>query len=141
MSLELAVAPRDAPKRVTVFVCTSCRGGAGETDTRPGIATVDALERRLREAGAPDVEIRDVECLAVCKRPATIAITAEGSWTYIIGDLDIDADPDGIVETVLAFRRSLNGIVPWAERPSVFRKGVIARIPPRGFVQPVRESA
>ncbi len=33
-----------------------------------------------------------------------------------------------------------NGIVPWTERPPPFRKGVIARVPPLGFVQPEPET-
>jgi predicted metal-binding protein len=129
-----------AEGETVVFVCTSCRG-AGNDEIAPGAAVCELLQSRLRDAGVRGVTVKAVECLAVCKRPATISVSAEGSWTYIIGDLDPRVDADGIVETIIAFHRSADGIVPWRERPSVFRKGVIARIPPRGFVQPVKESA
>jgi len=132
---------RDTSSRVVIFVCTACRNSevAGDEHGRRSVA--DVIGDGLREAGVTDVAVRNVECLAVCKRPATIAITAPDSWTYILGDLDTETDPQGIVDTILAYRRSSNGIVPWAERPAVFRKGVIARVPPHSFVQPDRKSA
>jgi predicted metal-binding protein len=134
---------QNAVARVTVFVCVSCRPGAdgAETPHRPGAELVGVLDSRLGAAGASDVTVTSVECLAVCKRPCTIAITAEGHWTYIVGDLDPAQHVDEIISAVLAYRRSPNGIVPWAERPVPFRKGVIARVPPLGFVQPETETA
>jgi predicted metal-binding protein len=75
----------------------------------------------------------------VCKRPCTIAVTADRCWTYLVGDLDPAQHTDDIVNAVLAYRRSGNGIVPWAERPVPFRRGVVARVPPLGFVQPIVE--
>jgi predicted metal-binding protein len=129
--------------RVTVFVCVSCRSGADAAQAcdRPGVEMAEMLARRLRETGAGDVTVTGVECLAVCKRPCTIAISAAGHWTYIIGDLDLVGDADDIVTTILAYRGSKNGIVPWKERPAPFRKGVVARVPPLGFVQPETETA
>lgn len=132
-------APRPA---VTVFVCTSCsRATDAGAIERPGAGLVDALSSRLHAAGADDVTVTGVECLAVCKRPCTVAVIAAGCWTYLVGDLDPEQHTGDIVSAVLAYRRSGNGIVPWAERPLPFRKGVIARVPPLGFVQPVPEPA
>lgn len=133
---------RAAPPAVTVFVCVSCgRGVEGGAIDRPGAALVDELSSRLHAAGAGDVTVTGVECLAVCKRPCTVAVTADGCWTYLVGDLDPELHTGDIVSAVLAYRRSGNGIVPWAERPLSFRKGVIARVPPLGFVQPIPEPA
>ena len=127
---------------VTVFVCTSCNRGVEDgAIERPGAALVDELSSRLHAADADDVTVTGVECLAVCKRPCTVAVTAAGCWTYLVGDLDPEQHSGDIVSAVLAYRRSGNGIVPWAERPLTFRKGVIARVPPLGFVQPVPEPA
>jgi predicted metal-binding protein len=132
----------DAQARVTVFVCLSCRRVAegAETVEQPGADLVDALQQRLNDAGAGDVTVTGMECLAVCKRPCTVAVTAAGCWTYIVGDLDPAEHAGDIVDAVLSYRRSGNGIVPWKERPACFRKGVIARVPPLGFVQPEPES-
>jgi predicted metal-binding protein len=129
--------------RVTVFVCVSCRSAAesAEAFERPGAELAELLQEELNVAGADDVTVTTMECLAVCKRPCTLAVTAEGCWSYIIGDLDPDAHAADIVAAILAYRRSGNGIVPWSERPACFKKGVIARIPPLGFVQPAPETA
>ncbi len=80
--------------------------------------------------------IEPVECLAVCKRACTVAFKADGKWTYIVGDLDPALHVPDIVAAASAYDRSDNGIVAWRERPLTFRKGVIARVPPIGFVQP-----
>ena len=125
---------------VTLFVCTSCRrkvAGEVEVFDHPGKALATELATRVRAAGASDdVLVEPVECLAVCKRPATIALSGEGRWMYLIGDLDPALHLDDIVSAARAYAASGNGIVPWRERPQIFRKGVVARVPPLGFKQP-----
>ncbi len=114
----------------TIFVCVSCRRGSGGNDEsfdRPGPALVQAIESRLRDDG---VTVAAVDCLAVCKRPCTVALCGAGKWTYLIGDIDPDSHADEIVAAALSFAASDNGIVPWRERPPSFRKGVVARVPP-----------
>jgi predicted metal-binding protein len=125
---------------VEIFVCVSCAPRA-ENTARPGAILAHSLNTRLAELGAAGIKVREVECLAVCKRPSTIAMTAAGKWTYIIGDLLAEEHVNDIAAAALAFQRSANGIVPWAERPAPFRKGVIARVPPLGFEQPATETA
>lgn len=125
---------------VTIFVCVSCRSTAAGGYDCPGPALVEALGGKLRDAAAHDITVTPVECLAVCTRPSTVAITGPGKWTYLIGDLDTDAHADEIVEAALSYQRSGNGIVPWKERPASFRKGVVARIPPIGFTMPEQET-
>jgi predicted metal-binding protein len=125
---------------VEIFVCVSCAPRA-ENTARPGAILAHSLNARLAELGAAGIKVREVECLAVCKRPSTIAMTSVGKWTYIIGDLLAEEHVNDIAAAALAFQRSANGIVPWAERPAPFRKGVIARVPPLGFEQPATETA
>jgi predicted metal-binding protein len=117
----------------TIFVCTSCRrslGGGDESFDQPGQALVEAIEARLRDDDRGRVAVAGVDCLAVCKRPCTIAFSAANKWTYLIGDLDPDVQVDEIVAAARSFAATENGIVPWRERPASFRKGVIARVPP-----------
>lgn len=114
----------------TIFVCVSCRPSLGEDDDafdRPGRALVKAIEARLQGEG---LIVTAVDCLAVCKRPCTVALCGADKWTYLIGDIDPDAHADEIVAAARSFAASENGIVPWRERPASFRKGVIARVPP-----------
>jgi predicted metal-binding protein len=127
---------------VEIFVCVTCAPRADSTASpRPGAVLAQLLNARLAELGAAGIKVREVECLAVCKRPSTIAMTAAGKWTYIIGDLLAEEHVGDIAAAALAFQRSANGIVPWGERPVPFRKGVVARVPPLGFEQPATETA
>jgi predicted metal-binding protein len=146
VALPTAYSPGAGVQRggtTTVFVCISCgpnltEAGAAPTadgTEKPGASLVAALRARL----APDAGliIEPVECLAVCKRACTVALKADGKWTYIVGDLDPARHVDEILAAATAYDRSDNGIVAWRERPQTFRKGVIARVPPIGFVQPM----
>jgi predicted metal-binding protein len=117
----------------TIFVCVSCRrdaGGENGAFDRPGQALVEVIESRLQSAGRADVSVTAVDCLAVCKRPCTVALSGRDKWTYLIGDIDPETHADEIIAAAQSFAASDNGIVPWRERPRSFRKGVIARVPP-----------
>lgn len=128
---------------IEIFVCVACAPRAEDpaAGQRPGAALAEALSEHLTEAGATGITVRQVECLAVCKRPSTIALAAPGKWTYVIGDLEAATHVADIAAAAMAFQRSDNGIIPWAERPAPFRKGVISRVPPQGFDQPATETA
>jgi len=93
-----------------------------------GLGMFEALGERL--ASEPDIALKPVECLSVCKRPCTVALAAPGKWTYVIGDLDRDAHLEDIVIGARRYAASQDGIVPWRERPLCFRKGVVSRTPP-----------
>jgi predicted metal-binding protein len=112
---------------VRIVVCVSCRDAA-DPDRRPGEAFLAALRARLAERGL-DLEIAPAECLAVCKRPATIALAGHGKWTYVIGDL-LPETIDDVIDSALRFAESENGVVAWKDRPVCFRKGVVSRTPP-----------
>jgi predicted metal-binding protein len=116
-------------------------GDAGEAFDEPGRQLVAALEQHIAGTGVTQVVVEPVECLAVCKRPCTLAITAPGKWTYLIGDLDPALHIEEIAAAAVSYQRSEQGIVPWKERPPTFRRGVISRVPPLGFKQPLPEIA
>lgn len=114
----------------TIHVCTACRrqrDDLPEGYDQPGLALAAALSECVTGRG---IAVVPVECLAVCKRPCTVALAAEGKWTYLIGDLDAGLHLDEIVGAAESFAASANGIVPWKDRPASFRKGVVARVPP-----------
>ncbi|MFA5949581.1 MAG: DUF1636 domain-containing protein [Hyphomicrobium sp.] len=127
----------------TIFVCVSCRrqrNDLAEGFDRPGVELAAALKARVAEAGASGIIVEAVDCLAVCKRPCTLALAGRDKWTYLVGDLDSVEHVNEIVAAAEAYARSDNGIVPWKERPQAFRKGVVARVPPLGFAQPLTET-
>ena len=128
----------------TIFVCGTCRAADEPVDalgTRAGTRMACAIERELaRRGGASAVRMIRVECLAVCKRPATVAVAGRGRWTYVYGDLQPDRDAGDLIAGVLAYADAPAGLVPWRLRPSILRKGVIARVPPLGFSTPENKS-
>ena len=93
-----------------------------------GASLFEALGGRL--AGEPDITLKPVECLSVCKRPCTVALAAPGKWTYVVGDLTRESHLEDIIAAARRYAASPEGIVPWRERPLSFRKGVVSRTPP-----------
>ncbi|KCV81264.1 hypothetical protein ATO10_12709 [Actibacterium atlanticum] len=119
--------------KVTLTVCTTCRRIAGgepvAEEPRPGNRLLDALQA----SGLPDnVTVKPVECLSACTRGCSIALSGgPARWTYVYGDMDPDQHAQDIIDGVSAYAASQDGIVPWRERPEIFRKQSIARIPPQ----------
>lgn len=114
---------------VTLHVCTTCRMGQPATDEslRPGARLLAAL----KAAGAPaGVRIRAVECLSACDHGCNVALSAPGRWAYVYGRMDPEAHVADILAGAAAYARAPDGIVPWRERPAIFRKQSLARIPP-----------
>lgn len=114
--------------KTVLFVCTTCRAGQtpAEGESVPGALLAQALSQ-ANEDGA--VDVRPTECLSACTHGCSIALTRPGSWTYVYGRLS-DADVPDILAGASAYAASPDGIVPWRERPIIFRKQSIARIPP-----------
>lgn len=113
---------------VTLHVCITCRAGQPviEGQPVPGASLHDALTRQ----GAPDgVRIVPVECLSACSQGAAIALSGPDRWTYVYGQMDQRDVPD-ILTGAAAYAATADGIVPWRDRVSIFRKRSIARIPP-----------
>jgi len=111
---------------VTIHVCVTCRKAAGG-DERPGAELFRAL---AAGAGRHGFRVEAVECLSVCKRPCTVAVSSPGRWTYVYGDLDPASAADTVLRGAALYAGTPDGIVPWRERPEALRKGVVARIPP-----------
>lgn len=114
---------------VTLHVCITCRRGAPADahGPRPGAA----LHQALVAAGAPDgVAIRPVECLSACDNGCNIALSAPGRWSYVYGHMDPDLHVADILAGAAAYAAAPDGLVPWRDRPQIFRKQSLARIPP-----------
>ncbi|NRB19105.1 MAG: DUF1636 domain-containing protein [Rhodobacteraceae bacterium] len=114
---------------VTLTVCTTCRRADVDPEApRPGSILLAAL----RETGLPaGVQLRGVECLSACKRGCSMVLSGgDARWTYVYGDLNPDEHVDDILAGVAAYAATDDGLVPWRQRPVIFRKQSIARIPP-----------
>jgi predicted metal-binding protein len=114
---------------VTVFICISCTVAGEPSEKKPGRALYEAVL-----AAGQNLTVKPVDCMSVCKRPCTVALSAEGKWTYVVGDIRAEEHTQDVIRGARAYAASSNGIVPWRERPLCFRRGVIARIPPLTFL-------
>ncbi len=123
--------PRGSDVPVTLHVCVTCLAGEGrEAVPRPGRRLHDALIEAQRRLDHPSgFRIVEVECLSNCNRGCSVALSGPGRWTYVYGDLGQDCIAD-VLTGAERYAATADGLVPWRERPTIFRKGVIARIPP-----------
>jgi predicted metal-binding protein len=110
-----------------VSVCATCRASSNETP-RVGEMMLAALAPVMQDQ-VPDVAVRMVQCLGVCRRPATVAVSAQEGYTFVFGDLDPQSGPSAIAAFAKAYRDADFGFVPWSARPELLRTRLVARIP------------
>ena len=119
-------APITPASPVVVSVCVTCKTADGAIVGPDMLAAVQAAIG----GASDDVVVRPVQCLSVCKRPATVAVTSPDGYTFLFGDLEAESGSDALASFVKSYKKSNYGLVPWRERPHVLRKGMIARVPP-----------
>ncbi len=113
--------------RAILHVCTTCRGIAADPlAPRPGAQLHAALAAGTLPEG---VELRPVECLSACSQGCSVALSAPGKWSYVYGRLGPQDAPD-ILAGAASYAAAEDGLVPWRDRPAIFRKQSLARIPP-----------
>ena len=112
---------------VVVSVCTTCKTADGTTVVGPDMF---AAVRAGLGSDDPNVVVRPVQCLSVCRRPATVAVTSPDGYTFLFGDLQAGSGTQALVSFVKSYQNSDYGLVPWRERAEVLRKGMVARVPP-----------
>jgi predicted metal-binding protein len=117
----------NSPSSPTVVsVCVTCKTPDG------GIVVGPEMFESVKAAiGLSDhVHVRPVQCLSVCKRPATVAVSSADGYTFLFGDLQTESGTAALVSFVKSYQKSNYGLVPWRERAEVLRKGMVARVPP-----------
>jgi predicted metal-binding protein len=121
---------------VTLHVCVTCRAGQPfvEGEPVPGAKLHRAI---LGEPIPSSIQVVPVECLSACNYGCSVALSGDGRWSYVYGQLS-EADAATIIDGAVRYAATADGIVPWRERPEIFRKNSLARIPP---VSPLKEAA
>ena len=111
-----------------LYVGTTCTAGeiTPEGAALPGARLFAALLDMPLPEG---LRMVPVECLSACSQGAAVALQGVGKWGYVYGRLTESDAPD-IIAGAAAYAASSDGIVPWRERPIIFRKQSLARIPP-----------
>lgn len=112
----------------TLFVCTTCRAGEPTVEGQPvpGARLYSALATSPLPEG---LTVAPVECLSACGNGCAVALSAPGCWSYVYGRLG-EGDAAEILAGATAYAATSDGLVPWRERPQIFRKQSLARIPP-----------
>lgn len=115
----------DAP--VVISICTTCKtqDAAAEVVGPKLLAAV----RDVVSSGE-GIAVRAVQCLGVCKRPTTAAVSGSDRYTFVFADLQPADGATALRDFARSYARSDYGLVPWRERAQVLRRGMIARIPP-----------
>ena len=116
--------------KTKILVCVKCRAAGapkGPIEERMGYH----LYQKVRAAadGADDVIVEPVECLKVCVKPVTIALSAPGKWTYLFGDFPEGATAD-ILDAARCYAATPDGVIPKDEMKPTLKLGQIARVPP-----------
>jgi predicted metal-binding protein len=116
----------DAP--VVISVCTACKTqDAAAEVVGPNLL---AAVRDVVSSGSSEIAVRAVQCLGVCKRPTTAAVSGPHRYTFVFADLHPADGATALRDFARSYTRSGYGLVPWRERAQVLRRGMIARIPP-----------
>ncbi|MDB5416250.1 MAG: metal-binding protein [Rubritepida sp.] len=115
-----------AASTVTLFVCMTCR----RTEDAPDAARAGARLAATLTDPPEGIHVRQVDCLAACKRGPSVAMAREGGWSYIFGGLDPAEDGAAVFEGARLLSGSPDGLMPWRGRPEALKRGMIARIPP-----------
>ena len=130
--VDTIVSPDDVLAPVTLLVCSTCKiaDEVSQDDVpRSGQKLYEALAAASANGQLAGLEVKSVECLSNCKRGCTIVLTGGERWTYVYGDLDPQLSLPDVLDGAVRYAQTSDGIVPWRERPHIFRKNCIARIP------------
>ncbi len=106
----------------------TCKAGLPQVEGEPcmGARLYAAITALPSPVG---VEVVQIDCLSACNTGASVALSAPGRWSYVYGRMTPENAAD-ILAGAEAYARAPDGLVPWRERPVIFRKQSLARIPP-----------
>ncbi|HRQ79895.1 MAG TPA: DUF1636 domain-containing protein [Azospirillaceae bacterium] len=110
-----------------IEVCMTCSDA--ETRARGGTPLGRRFFEALRAEPAPEgVTVRSAPCLAVCARPATVALRAAGKIVYVFGGLT-DGDAPALLRCAALYRDAPDGDVPYGSRPPELKGKLVVRLP------------
>jgi predicted metal-binding protein len=123
----------DSAAQTTVLVCITCRRSTDPADApRKGPTLANAAEQALGDS--TDITLLRIRCLGNCSRGLSAAIRRDNAWTYVFGQLDEHEDGAALIAGARLYAQSTDGLMPWRGRPESLKRGLIARVPPAGFL-------
>jgi len=124
----LSAIPLKGVMGARLHICMTCKAGLAVPEGEKPMGAL--LWEAVAALPAPDgVTVIPVDCLSACNSGAAVALSKPGAWGYVYGRMTADNAAD-ILLGAEAYARTTDGLVPWRERPVIFRKQSLARIPP-----------
>lgn len=114
----------------TLYICTTCRKRDGDIITDPEAgkkfyAAVQKYGNELKDA----VSIVSTECLGMCKKACSAALSGDGKYSYLLAHLDESMAKD-LCTFAHTYAQKMDGLVKKVERPEVLQNKVQGRLPP-----------
>ncbi len=117
-----------------LYVCKSCAFSLTQRDylgERGGKYLFDRVSDLAEDwALKSDFAVEELVCLSACKRPCAIALTGANKTSLMFGDLSPLDSAAAILQLCEQYYASIDGIISRNERPEIFQKSILARIPP-----------
>ena len=117
-------------KKSILSVCISCRDNReSKYKVRGGKRFSRILQKSIRKK---NLLLREVKCMSQCKRACIVSLTAQGSFTYIFGDVDPNQTKyaQELLELVSIYSKANEGFMRRRDRPDLFRSNILGRLPP-----------
>lgn len=115
--------------RPRLAVCVTCRAGQEVDDLslRPGRRLYQTLATLC--ADTDELELLPVECLSLCERGCSAAISMPEKWSYLLGGLE-ETMAEDLLTYARAYAVSRTGLVLPSKRPASLADMVKGRMPP-----------
>lgn len=119
------------PQPTIIFVCTTCRKGDEPFEPAEGRSGFK-FHASLEKSAAKDDRfiVQAVECLSSCDRSCNVTFAAKNKWSYGFSYLDAATQVQDVIEVAKLHYETVDGVIPWFERPDAIRKKSLSRTPP-----------
>ena len=115
-----------------LHVCVTCKNAQlpapGEDDPAHGRVLFERIAAKLQGDAEAPIAVEPIVCMANCEQGCSVAISAPGKWSYLLGHLTPDHAED-LITYGAAFRASKNGTVFRSKRPDSLYDSIVARFP------------
>lgn len=118
----------------TLFVCSLCQFSNTEPSRdgkSGGQYLIEQLEQELQSRNLQDaVQLTPLRCMAGCSQPCNVSLAAPDKLTFILSHLSPTAGAAAVSDFCQQYTASIDGRVPYRERPQAVRESTAFVLPP-----------
>ncbi len=120
--------------QATLFVCSLCRFSRKEP-TQKGLSGGENLIEQLQiELQAKNLQsaihLQPVRCMAACSDSCNVTLTAAQKITFVLSGLSPTESATDLANFCQQYAASVDGKVPYQERPHIIREATAFVLPP-----------